>query len=289
MLVPVEKIWLDGKLVPWAQATVHVMTHTLHYGMGAFEGIRCYLRADGSSSVFRLDDHVDRLFDTCQIIGMRVPFSRSQIRDASLETLAANKLREAYLRPMVFYGEGPLGVYPTEQRVRVAVIAIQWGAYLGEEGLRKGIRAKISSFTRQHVNATMAKGKVMGHYVNSILAKQEAKSLGYEEAILLDAQGYVAEASGENIFVVRRGEIRTPAFGGSLLGGITRDTVMQIARESGLRLVETPITRDELYINTRMRLGHKNWIQAWRVNPDGKVTNGLRPSKDYVHPHSAPR
>jgi branched-chain amino acid aminotransferase len=242
-----EKIWLDGRLVDWDAARVHVLTHTLHYGLGVFEGIRCYRTEGGRSAVFRLPEHVKRLFDSAHINLMTIPFSREVVSDAIVETLRANRLTEGYIRPLVFIGDGVMGLNPADNPIRVAVIAYAWGKYLGEEGIERGIRARVSSFQRHYVNAKMTKGKTCGDYVNSILAKREALLDGYDEAILLDAQGYVAEASGENLFVVREGEICTPPLA-PVLGGITRATVIELAAEKGMRVIERPITRDELYI-----------------------------------------
>ena len=242
-----EKIWLDGDLVDWDEARVHILTHTLHYGLGVFEGIRSYRTADGRSAVFRLEEHVRRLFESAHINLMEIPFSRKAVCDAILETLRANHLDEGYIRPLVFVGDGAMGLNPADNPIRLAVIAYAWGKYLGEEGMERGIRAKVSSYQRHHVNAKMTKGKTCGDYVNSILAKREALLDGYDEAIMLDTQGLVAEASGENLFVVRDGEILTPPLA-NVLDGITRATVMQLAVEQGIPVVERSITRDELYV-----------------------------------------
>jgi branched-chain amino acid aminotransferase len=247
-LKPVDKVWVDGHLVPFAQAQVHVLTHTLHYGLGAFEGIRAYRRPDGSGAIFRLDDHIERLFQSCHICTIDVPYSRDQIAQACVETMRANKMVEAYLRPIIFLGDGELGLGSLGNPVRCVVAVYEWGAYLGEEGLRKGIRAKVSSFTRGAVNSTMSKGKICGQYVNSVLAKREAIKAGYSEAILLDNNGLVAEASGENIFLVRRGKLKTPPLSSAILEGITRDTVITLAREAGLVIEETTFSRDEMYL-----------------------------------------
>ncbi|HUS66249.1 MAG TPA: branched-chain amino acid transaminase [Kofleriaceae bacterium] len=247
-LKPTDKIWVDGHLVPFASAQVHVLTHTLHYGVGAFEGIRAYKRADGRGAVFRLQDHIDRLFDSCHICTLDVPFTRQQLADACLETMRANKMVEGYLRPIVFLGDGGLGLGNTDNPVRVVIAVYEWGAYLGEEGLKKGIRAKISSFTRGAVNSTMTKGKICGQYVNSVLAKREAMKAGYSEAILLDGQGLVCEASGENIFIVKRGKLKTPPLSSAILAGITRESVIQIARDEKLTVEEATFARDELYL-----------------------------------------
>ena len=242
-----EAIWLDGEFVAWEAARVHVLTHTLHYGLGVFEGIRCYQTADDRSAVFRLGDHVRRLFDSAHINLMQIPFSRAEIEAACLETLRRNHLEAGYLRPIAFIGDGEMGLNPGGNAIRVAVIAWPWGRYLGEEGLERGIRARVSSFSRHFVNAKMTKGKTCGDYVNSILAKREALLDGYDEAILLDTQGLVAEASGENIFMVSGGVLRTPPLH-TVLGGITRATVIELARDEGIPVHESTITRDELYV-----------------------------------------
>jgi branched-chain amino acid aminotransferase len=248
MVDKLQKIWMDGELVPWDDAHVHVLTHSLHYGLGAFEGIRCYKRADGKSYIFRVREHIDRLFDTCKMTLLQPKFTRDQILRGCAETLTANGLDEGYLRPVVFLGEGAMGIYAPSNPVRTTIIAWKWGAYLGEEALKAGIRAKISSFARHHVNVGLAKAKMMGQYTNSVLAKREAKLGGYDEAILLDPNGYVSEGSGENIFLVKRGELITPDLSSSILEGITRDTVITIAREMGLTVRETRITRDQLWL-----------------------------------------
>jgi branched-chain amino acid aminotransferase len=247
-LKPVDKVWVDGNLVPFAQAQVHVLTHTLHYGVGAFEGIRAYKRPDGSGAIFRLDDHINRLFQSCHICMMEVPFTREQIVQACVETMRANKMVEAYLHPIVFLGDGELGLGSMGNPVRVVIAVYEWGAYLGEEGLRRGIRAKVSSFTRGALNSTMSKGKICGQYVNSVLAKREVLKAGYSEAILLDSNGQVAEASGENIFLVRKGRIKTPPLSSAILEGITRETVITLAREMGYVVEESTFSRDELYL-----------------------------------------
>ena len=242
-----EKIWLDGRLVPWDEARVHVLTHTLHYGLGVFEGIRCYRTDDGRSAVFRLPEHVRRLFESAHINLMKIPYSREVVTQAVLDALRENGLAEGYIRPLAFIGDGVMGLNPADNPVRLAVIAWAWGKYLGEEGMERGIRCRVSSFTRHHVNAKMQKGKTCGDYVNSILAKREALLDGYDEAILLDASGLVAEASGENLFVVRDGEIRTPPLA-NVLEGITRGSLIELARDKGMVVREVPITRDELYV-----------------------------------------
>ena len=242
-----KKVWLDGRFVDWADAQVHILTHTLHYGLGVFEGMRCYRTADDRSAVFRLADHIRRLYDSAHINLLEVPFSRERVEAACLDVLRQNGLAEGYVRPLVFVGDGEMGLNPAGNAVRVAVIAWSWGRYLGEEGLQNGIRAKVSTFSRHHVNAKMTKGKTCGDYVNSVLAKREALLDGYDEAIMLDTQGLVSEASGENIFVVRDGTLSTPTLH-SVLGGLTRATVIEIARDKGIPVEERAITRDELYV-----------------------------------------
>ena len=242
-----EKIWLDGKWLAWDDAHVHLLTHTLHYGLGVFEGIRCYRTDDGRSAVLRLDEHVRRLFDSAHINLMTMPFDEAQITNAVLEVLRENKLSEGYIRPLVFIGAGDMGLNPGNNPVRVAVMAWPWGAYLGEEGMQRGIRAKVSTFCRHFENSKLTKGKTCGDYVNSILAKREALLDGYDEAILLDTHGRVSEASGENIFVVRDGVIRTPALP-TVLDGITRATIIELARDKGMVVEECDLTRDALYI-----------------------------------------
>jgi branched-chain amino acid aminotransferase len=240
-------IWLDGQFVDWADAKVHILTHTLHYGLGVFEGIRCYQTADGRSAVFRLGDHIRRLFGSARINLMEIPFGRKEIEEASLETLRRNHLEEGYIRPIVFIGEGAMGLHPGSNPIRVAVIAWPWGKYLGEEGMENGIRAKVSTFSRHHVNAKMTKGKTCGDYVNSILAKREALLDGYDEAIMLDVHGLVSEASGENVFIIRDGVLQTPPLH-SVLDGITRATVCELARRRDIPVEERLITRDDLYV-----------------------------------------
>ena len=240
------KIWFNGDLVEWRSATTHVLTHTLHYGMGVFEGVRAYETPDGPA-IFRLQDHTKRLFNSAKIVGMQLPFTEEQINRAHIDVVKANNLASCYFRPMAYYGSGKLGVAPKQDDVQVILAAWAWGAYLGEECMRKGIRVRVSSFTRHHPNVTMIKAKANGNYMNSIMANTEATRDGYDEAILLDAQGYVAEGSGENIFTVRDGVLYTPALDVAL-DGITRRSVIAIASEMGLKVVEKRLTRDELYV-----------------------------------------
>ena len=242
-----ETIWMDGEFVPWDEARVHVLTHTLHYGLGVFEGIRCYAGANGSGAVFRLPEHIDRLYASAHINLMDVPFPREQVVEACLETLRRNHLNEGYIRPLVYISDGAMGLNPADNPIRVAVIAWSWGAYLGEEGMERGIRAKVSTFSRHYVNSKMTNGKTCGDYVNSILAKREALLDGYDEAIMLDPQGLVSEATGENIFVVRDGIISTPPLY-SVLDGITRATLIELAKANGYQVIERAMTRDDLYV-----------------------------------------
>lgn len=246
MLEKTKKIWMDGKLVNWDDAKVHVLTHTLHYGLGAFEGIRCYKTPKGSA-IFRLDEHIDRLFASAHIFMMEIPYTKKQLKTAIIETVKANKLAECYIRPLVYIGYGAMGLYPKENPINVSIAAWPWGAYLGDEGLEKGIRVKVSSFTRHHVNTTMTRAKICGYYVNSQIAKSEAIACGYDEAILLDTEGYVSEASGENIFIVKNNELKTTPLT-SILDGITRNSIMKIAADNRIRVSEERFTRDELYI-----------------------------------------
>jgi len=239
-------IWMDGKWVDWRDAKVHVLTHTLHYGMGVFEGTRAYETNDGTA-IFRLQDHTDRLFRSAHILNMKVPFDKDTLNQVQREAVSKNNLKSAYLRPMCFYGSEGMGIRADSLKVHVMVAAWEWGKYLGEDGIEKGIRIRTSSYTRNHVNSVMCKAKANGNYMNSILALQEAISCGYDEAMLLDHEGYVAEGSGENIFLVRNGKLITPDLT-SALEGITRETIFQIAEECNLEVVEKRITRDEVYV-----------------------------------------
>ena len=246
MLQATETIWMNGSLVKWDDAKVHVLTHSLHYGTGVFEGIRCY-KTDGGPAVFRLREHVDRFFDSAHILQMEMPFTREAVTEGVLETIRRNKIDACYIRPLAYIGYGAMGVYPKDNPIEVSIAVWPWGSYLGEEGMQNGIRVKISSYSRPHVNATMVRSKTTANYANSLLAKREALKDGYDEAVLLDTDGYVAEGSGENIFMVRKGVIKTPPLT-SILEGITRETIMQLAAERGMRVVEERFTRDELYI-----------------------------------------
>jgi len=239
-------LWYDGEMVPWREATTHVLTHTLHYGMGAFEGERAY-KTDNGTAIFRLQEHTDRLFRSCKILGMKIPFGKDEINEATKQAVRDNNLESAYIRPMVFYGSEGMGLRADNLKVHVIVAAWSWGAYLGADGIEKGIRIKTSSFTRHHVNISMCKAKANGQYINSMLALQEALNDGYDEALLLDTEGFVAEGSGENIFIVRNGILYTPELT-SALEGITRDTIFQLAKDEGLEIREKRITRDEVYV-----------------------------------------
>jgi branched-chain amino acid aminotransferase len=267
-MMKADTIWLDGKLVPWDDAQVHVLTHALHYGVGVFEGIRAYRTADGRSAVFRLREHLQRLYDSAHIVLMEIPVPIEKLHEACLEVMRSNKLAEGYIRPVAFFGYGALGV-GAQNPVQVAIGAWPWSAYLGEEGLKKGIRAKVSSFTRMHVNVNMVRAKVTGQYVNSFLATREAAMAGYDEAILLDTEGYVAEGAGENLFIVKDGVITTPPLSSAVLAGITRDTILKIARDLGVTVVEQKFTRDTMYLADEMFMSGT----AAEVTPVREVDN----------------
>jgi branched-chain amino acid aminotransferase len=246
MIQKTEKIWMDGKFVDWDGAQVHVMAHSLHYGLGVFEGIRCYETEKGPA-IFRLKEHVDRLFNSAHIFLLDIPYTRREIEDAIQKTVEINRIKECYIRPLVYIGYGAMGLYPKDNPINVVIAVWPWGTYLGEDGITHGIRIKVSSFIRGHVNSNLTRGKVSGYYVNSQLAKKEAISCGYDEALLLDTEGYVSEGSGENIFIVRNGVLKTTPLT-SILEGITRDSIMEIARDEGIQVVEERFTRDEIYI-----------------------------------------
>lgn len=247
MVEKTDFIWMDGELVPWDDANVHILTHTLHYGLGAFEGIRAYETSDGGAAVFRLKDHIERIFRSCHIVMMEIPFTVDEIVDASLEVIRKNKLKGCYIRPLVYMGDGAMGL-GANNPTRVSIITFPWGTYLGEEGLKNGIRVMVSSVTRMHVNINMVKAKICGQYTNSIMAKRIAMKLGMDETILLDDQGYVCEATGENIFVMKDGVITTPPTSSPILDGLTRHTVITLAKDLGYELIEQKLTRDQLYI-----------------------------------------
>jgi branched-chain amino acid aminotransferase len=239
---------MDGELVDWRDAKIHVLTHTLHYGCGAFEGVRAYNTVNGTA-VFRMQEHTDRLFNSAKILRMQMPFSKEQFNEAQKQVVKANKLESCYIRPLVWIGSQKLGVSPKGNTIHAMIAAWAWGAYLGEEGLQRGIRVKTSSYTRHHVNITMTQAKAVSNYSNSILANMEAVDDGYDEALLLDASGFVSEGAGENIFVIKDGVIYTPDLSAGALNGITRNTVFHIAKDLGVEVVQKRITRDEIYIS----------------------------------------
>ncbi len=241
------KIWMDGQMVDWRDARIHVLTHTLHYGCGAFEGVRAYNTVNGTA-IFRLREHTERLFNSAKILRMKIPFSFEQVCQAQLDVVKANKLESCYLRPLVWIGDEKLGVSPKGNTIHLMIAAWAWGAYLGEEGLKRGIRVKTSSYTRHHVNITMTQAKAVSNYSNSILANMEATEDGYDEALLLDSAGFVSEGAGENVFIIKDGVVYTPDLSAGALNGITRKTVTAICADLGLKLVEKRITRDEVYI-----------------------------------------
>jgi branched-chain amino acid aminotransferase len=241
------KIWMDGELVDWRDAKIHVLSHTLHYGCGAFEGVRAYDTVNGTA-IFRLQEHTTRLFNSGKILRMKIPFSQEQVNEAQREVVKANGLKSAYIRPLIWIGSEKLGVSPKGNQVHLMVAAWSWGAYLGEDGLKRGIRVKTSSYTRHHVNITMTQAKTVSNYTNSILANMEATDDGYDEALLLDASGFVSEGAGENLFVIKGGVVYTPDLSAGALNGITRNTIFAICQDLGLKLVEKRITRDEVYI-----------------------------------------
>jgi branched-chain amino acid aminotransferase len=243
-----DSIWLDGSLVPWDQATDHLLAHTMHYGVGTFEGIRAYQRSDGRTAIFRLREHIERLLDSCTICTMDCPYTRDQLIAACVEVVRANKIPACYLRPLVYLGYGALGLGSFEPPVRTMVACYEWGTYLGDDGLKKGIKCLVSGFARASGASAMNKGKICGQYVTSVLAKRMAQKSGFDEALMLDAQGYVAEGTGENIFVVKHGVVRTPPLSGAILAGITRDTTISLLREHGVEVREEALARDELYI-----------------------------------------
>jgi branched-chain amino acid aminotransferase len=245
-MLKTDKIWMDGELTDWDNANVHIFTHTLHYGLGIFEGIRCYETETGSA-IFRLEEHVQRLFKSAHIFMLKIPFTKEEITKAIIETIKVNKLKECYIRPLVYIGNGGMGLYVKDNPVKVAIAVWPWGSYLGDDGITNGIRVKTSSFVRGHVNSNMARAKVCGYYVTSQLAKREAISCGFQEALFLDTEGYVSEGSGENVFIARNDALKTTPLT-SILEGITRDSVIRIANDEGIDIIESRFTRDEVYI-----------------------------------------
>lgn len=242
-----EKVWLNGKILPVEQAKISLFTHGLHYGVGAFEGIRAYKQAQGGGAVFRLPEHLERFFESAKILGLKIPYTLDQLVQATVETCKANGFEECYIRPILYTADGPLGVYPgANPPVDVAILNWEWGSYLGDQGVNEGARLKVSSFIRPHVNSSMTKGKITGQYVNGVLAKREAIAAGYHEALLLDTEGYLTEGSGENLFMVKNGVIKTTP-PNSILNGITRMTVMEYLGRQGYTIIEQRFTRDELW------------------------------------------
>ena len=275
MVVPSQKIWMDGKFVDWNDASVHILTHSLHYGLSAFEGIRCYQGQNGSA-IFRLQEHVDRLFESAHITMMPVPYSKKEVSEAIVETVRINDLKSCYIRPILYIGYGEMGLYPGNNPVQLAIAAWPWGTYLGEDALSNGIRAKVSSFTRHHVNVSMTRAKVSGYYVNSILAKWEAKKSGYAESILLDPDGYVAEGTGENVFIVNKGILKTTPLT-SILEGITRNSILELAKSKNIPVLEERFTRDAMYVAEEIFLtGTAAEVTPVRELDDRTVGEGRR-------------
>ena len=248
MVDKVKRIWLEGEFVDWDDAKVHILTHTMHYGLGAFEGIRAYKRNDGSTTIFRLQEHISRLYDSCHLVMIEPRFTPAQISQVCIDIVRENKMDEAYIRPLIYVGEGAMGIYAPDNPICSTVIAWKWGAYLGADAVNQGIRIKISSWARHHVHVSLSKAKMMGQYTNSVLAKREAKLGGYDEALLMDTNGYVSEGSGENFFIVKKGRLVTPPLSASILEGVTRDTVLALAREEGIPVAEEMLTRDQAYL-----------------------------------------
>jgi branched-chain amino acid aminotransferase len=246
-MVDTKRIWVDGEIVDYEKATTHVLSFTLHYGLGTFEGIRCYRAKGGRPAVFRMHEHVERLMKSCVAATIDVPYTHQQLCEAILQVIRENQYGDCYIRPLIWLGEGSLSVGSTDNEVRVAIAAWPWGAYLGQEALEQGVRVCMSNYTRMSVAANLVKAKIVGQYVNGVLAKRDAKRNGYAEAILLDQQGYVTEGTGENIFVVRKGKIFTPPYGTSILAGITRDTLIELAKDEGIELEESLLTRSDLF------------------------------------------
>jgi branched-chain amino acid aminotransferase len=275
--IQATSIWLDGKLIPFAQAQVHVTAFTLHYGIGAFEGVRCYRRHDGRSAIFRLREHIERLYESVAVCSMTIPFAPQDLETACLETVRANRLEEGYIRPLVFTGAGVLGMGARENPIQTAIIAFPWSDVLGADAAARGIRAQVSTFVRSPVNSMMSKAKIIGQYVGSVLVKRESQRLGFDEAIMLDAEGRVAEGSAENIFMVWKGQLLTPPLDLPILAGITRDAVLTLARDLGLAPLDRPFTRDMLYSASEVFLTGT----ATEVTPvreiDGRPIGGGKP------------
>jgi branched-chain amino acid aminotransferase len=284
-----SKVWFNGKILPVEEAKISLFTHGLHYGLGAFEGIRAYKQKKGGGAVFRLDDHMNRLLESCAILDLKIPYTLDTLVKAALDTCKTNGFEECYIRPIVYTADGPMGVYPgATPPVDVAILTWEWGSYLGDKGVNEGARLKVSSFVRPHVNSAMTKGKITGQYVNGVMAKREAISLGFDEALLLDPEGYLTEGSGENLFMVKDGVIKTTSLT-SILNGITRQTVMSYLKHQGYSVVETRFTRDELWcadevfltgtaaeITPIKQIDHKIIGQATSAGKPGAITVKLQ-------------
>jgi branched-chain amino acid aminotransferase len=282
MSIESRYIWMDGELIPFADAKIHVLSHTLHYGLGVFEGIRAYAQPDGRGGIFKLNEHIRRLMDSAKMCRIEVPFDADQIKQGCIDTLNANDFNAAYLRPIIFLGMGGMGLGARNNPVHVALIVWKWGAYLGEEGIERGIRVATSSFTRHHVNANLQRAKISGHYVNSIMARYEANDNGFDEAIMLDQNGYVAEGTGENLFVIRDGVVKTPPVV-NILGGLTRRTAIQILEHEGIPTHEMAFGRDALYIadevfmtGTAAEITPIREVDRRTVGPPGPITRMLQ-------------
>jgi branched-chain amino acid aminotransferase len=282
MSIESRYIWMDGELIPFADAKIHVLSHTLHYGLGVFEGIRAYAQPDGRGGIFKLNEHIRRLMDSAKMCRIEVPFDADQIKQGCIDTLNANDFNAAYLRPIIFLGMGGMGLGARNNPVHVALIVWKWGAYLGEEGIEHGIRVATSSFTRHHVNANLQRAKISGHYVNSIMARYEANDNGFDEAIMLDQNGYVAEGTGENLFVIRDGVVKTPPVV-NILGGLTRRTAIQILEHEGIQTHEMAFGRDALYIadevfmtGTAAEITPVREVDRRTVGPPGPITRMLQ-------------
>jgi branched-chain amino acid aminotransferase len=282
MSIESRYIWMDGELIPFADAKIHVLSHTLHYGLGVFEGIRAYAQPDGRGGIFKLNEHIRRLMDSAKMCRIEVPFDADQIKQGCIDTLKANDFNAAYVRPIIFLGMGGMGLGARNNPVHVALIVWKWGAYLGEEGIEHGIRVATSSFTRHHVNANLQRAKISGHYVNSIMARYEANDNGFDEAIMLDQNGYVAEGTGENLFVIRDGVVKTPPVV-NILGGLTRRTAIQILEHEGIQTHEMAFGRDALYIadevfmtGTAAEITPVREVDRRTVGPPGPITRMLQ-------------
>ena len=275
MVEKVAKIWMNGEFVNWDDANVHILTHTLHYGLGVFEGIRCYELESGQSAILKLREHIKRLEESAHMYNLALPYTVDELCDASLELFRINKLKSGYLRPLVYIGDGSMGLNFKGNPICVSLAAWSWGTYLGDEGVKNGIRAKISSFNRLKMNANLPKSKACGNYINSILAKREAINGGYEEALLLDSEGYISEASGENIFLVKNGVVRTPPQSSAILKGITRDSILTMVRDEGIPVVEERFAREDAYIADEMFLtGTAAEVCPIRELDDRKIGEG---------------